>query len=373
MAHVVITGPQAWSMENFRGDLILALVRAGHRVTAMSPPASPDQEERIRALGADVRAFPLQRNRLNPWQDLRSLLALRRAYQQLDPDVVLAYTVKTVVWSGLALTGLRRARFVASIEGLGFAFQGGGLLRGSLKRLAAGLCRVALRRAESVVLLNPDNVRTFVTLGVIPNNKCRVVDGAGVNCDRFSQMPLPPGPPRFLLVARLLGEKGLREYAEAARVVTERFPGTQCQLLGPGDSSPDAVHVADVLAWHDQKRIRYLGEADDVRPYLAACHVFVLPSYHEGMPRTVLEAMATGRPILTTDVPGCRETVVDGQNGYLVPRADARALAARMIWFIEHRDQWERMGHASRRLAVDRFDVHRVNEEMFSIMGLAPV
>jgi glycosyltransferase involved in cell wall biosynthesis len=168
----------------------------------------------------------------------------------------------------------------------------------------------------------------------------------------------------------LLCEKGLREYAQAARLVKQRFPNAVFRLVGPPDTSPDGIPLAEVRVWQAQGWVEYLGETKDVRPFLSDCHIFVLPSYHEGMPRTVLEAMAVGRPILTTDVPGCRETVVPGENGYLVPRSDAKALAERITWFIENRVKWACMGQASRRMAVERFDVHKINAEMLRIMGL---
>jgi glycosyltransferase involved in cell wall biosynthesis len=189
-----------------------------------------------------------------------------------------------------------------------------------------------------------------------------------VDVNRFASTGFPPGPPTFLLIARLLSEKGLREYAAAARLVKERHPETVCQLVGPLDPSPDGITLEEINQWNESGDIQYLGDTADVRPFIAGCHIYVLPSYHEGMPRTILEAMAMGRPILTTDVPGCRETVQPGINGYLVPRCDANALAERMQWFIEHPDQWERMGHASRRIAEERFDVRRINEEMLQIM-----
>jgi glycosyltransferase involved in cell wall biosynthesis len=177
--------------------------------------------------------------------------------------------------------------------------------------------------------------------------------------------------PTFLLIARLLHEKGIREYAQAARKVKKRYPDAVFNLLGPADPSPDGVPLEEVQKWHDQGVIRYLGATNDVRPHLSVCHIYVLPSYYgEGLPRTIIEAMATGRPILTTDNVGCRETVIPGENGFLVPVRDVDALAERMIWFIEHREEWERMGRRSREMAEERFDVRIINRELMGIMGL---
>lgn len=366
---MVIPG-EAWTMGQFRGDLIGALVAAGHRVTALAGAAPPEQVARIRAFGADFWAIPVQRNRISPAADVRTLLALRSAFAALAPDVVLAYTAKAVIWSGLALRDAPAPRFVALINGLGFTFQGEGPLRKGLTALTSGLYRASLRRAAAVVFQNPDNLDVFVGRGIVPRAKCRVVDGSGVNLDYYGELPLPDGPPRFVMTSRLLREKGLREFAAAARLVRARYPEATFELLGREERSLDAVPLEEVRGWVREGLVQYRGTVADVRPFLGSSHVCVLPSYHEGLPRSILEAMAVGRPILTTDVPGCRETVVAGSNGFVVPKGDAAALAERMIWFVEHRDRWAAMGRASRRLAEARFDVRKVNADMFAILGL---
>lgn len=370
MAHIVIAG-EAWTMGQFRGDLIRALVAAGHRVTALTGPAPGDQAERIRGFGATFTTFPVQRNQLTPAADLRTLLALRRAFAALAPDVVLAYTAKAVIWSGLALRHHRAPRFVALINGLGFTFQGEGPLRRSLTALTSALYRFSLRRAAAVVFQNPNNLDTFVRRGIVEPSKCRVVNGSGVNLEYYREAPLPDGPPRFVMTSRLLREKGLREFAAAARDIRARCPEATFDLLGREERSLDAVPLEEVREWEREGILQYHGTHADVRPFLAASHICVLPSYHEGLPRSILEAMGIGRPILTTDVPGCRETVVPGSNGFLVPKGDAQALAERMLWFLDHRDHWAGMGRASRQLAEARFDVKKINADMFAVLGLA--
>jgi glycosyltransferase involved in cell wall biosynthesis len=370
MAHVLLIGALPESLTNFRGDLIRALVSAGHRVTAMAAPTSTEQVQAIESLGASFRPFQVHRNGLNPWRDVQTLLALRTAFRQLKPDVVLAYTIKPIVWGGYALSGIDGVRFFAMIEGAGYAFQPGGFKRRILTRLATLLYRTALRKAVHVMFLNKDNESSFLQMGIVKRSQSVIVNGTGIDLERFAAEPFAAGAVVFLTITRLLGEKGLREYAHAARLVKQRYPDAVFRLLGPADPSPDGVPLQEVQGWHSEGVVEYLGAAKDVRPFIADCHVYVLPSYHEGMPRTVLEAMSMGRPILTTDVAGCRETVLPGENGYLVPKANAEALAERMIWFIEHRDHWQRMGQASRHMAEERFDVHRVNAEMLRIMDL---
>jgi len=371
--HLVNVAAQPKSVENFRGDLIRALVKLGHRVTAMAAPATQEEVDRIRALGADYCPYMVDRTGLNPLTDFQTLLALRRAFAALRPDVVLAAYIKPVIWSGLALTAFpHRPRFYVLIEGLGLVFKPAGLARRGITLIATWLYRLALRRATAVLFLNRENRDFFVSRRIVPPEKCHVIPGLGVNLDQFTAAALPAGPPRFLLISRLLGAKGLREYAAAARIVRQRHPDAVFQLAGHPDPSPDGVPMAEVRAWHDDGVVEYLGEPKDVRPVLASCHVFVLPtSYPEGLPRSVIEAMATARLVVTSDAPGCRDTVVVGENGLLVPVGDAAALAQQLIRLIAQRSQWEQMGKASRRIAEERFDVHKINTQIFGIMGLS--
>ncbi len=368
---VLLIGALPESLINFRGSLIQSLCNANYQVTGIaSAIQSTNVTEQLATWGANFRAYPVQRNSLNPLTDFKTWRSLRQTFQELQPDTTLAYTIKPVIWGGLASRALPNTRFYALITGLGFAFQGKTLRRKLLGKLVTLLYRTALKRAKRVIFQNPDNLNDFVQRGIVPSEKCALVNGSGVDISHYANTPLPKKPITFLTIGRLLGEKGFHEYAQAAQIVKACYPEVIFQLLGPEDPSPDGIPFNEVKNWNDQGWIEYLGSTDDVRPYLQGCHICVLPSYHEGMPRTVLEAMSTGRPILTTDVPGCRETVIPGENGYLVPKANAQALAERMIWFIENRDQWERMGKRSRELAEEKYDVHKVNAQLMEIMEL---
>ena len=371
MPHIVVIGALPESLLNFRGDLIKALVAINYKVTAMAASAEPSVVSCLNKFGADFRSFPVQRNGLNPRSDLETWRTLRKIFRELQPDVILAYTIKPVVWGGLASYAVPSTRFYALITGLGFAFQGNSPIRQLLSRLVSILYRLALRRASKIIFQNPDNLNEFVERGIVPASKCLLINGSGVDIQRFAQTPLPEGKVTFLAIGRLLGDKGFREYAQAAQIVKTLYPDTIFQLLGPEDPSPDGIPMAEVQYWQQQGWVDYLGSVSDVRPYLQNCHVFVLPSFYgEGLPRTIIEAMAIGRPILTTDNVGCRETVISGENGYLVPKADAQALAERMIWFIENRELWQRMGQRSRELAEEKYDVHKVNAQLIEIMEL---
>ena len=198
-----------------------------------------------------------------------------------------------------------------------------------------------------------------------------MVDGSGVDCERFAPAPLPEGPTQFLLIARLLGDKGIREYVKAARAVKQTHPEVTFHLVGGVDPNPNGISEAEVRGWAEGGAVVWHGELEDVRPSIAACHVYVLPSYREGTPRTVLEAMAMGRAVITTDAPGCRETVRDGDIGLLVAPRSAEALEAAMRRLVDDRAAIARMGARARAIATSVYDVHRVNAAMLTAMGLS--
>lgn len=360
------------SLLGFRGPLIAALQAQGLQVHVAAPGLAPGSAARaqLQAQGLTVHDIPLHRTGQNPLADLRSLWALWRLMRRVRPAYVLGYTIKPVIYGSLAawLAGVPR-RF-ALVTGLGYAFQDAGG-RGGLRALVQRLYALALARAQVVFFQNPDNQQLFVQRGLLaPGVASVVVNGSGVEVDRFSVQPLPAGGPHFLLIARLLGDKGVREYATAARRVRARHPQARFALVGWIDENPDAIASAELDAWVADGTLDYLGRLADVRPAIAACSVYVLPSYHEGTPRTVLEAMAMGRAVITTDAPGCRETVVDGDNGFLVPVKAVDALADAMLRFVQDPGLAARMGARSRAVAEDRYDVHKVNAVMLRAMGL---
>src|SRR5450830_342673 len=290
MSRVVLVGAQARTLVNFCGELIKAIVSAGHTVTAMAARATADEIASLRAMGADYRSYPVERSGLNPLRDVITLLALRAAFRDLKPDVVLSYTVKPIIWGGLAARGMPGLRFYALVTGLGFSLHGDSLARRILTRLVSFLYRKGIGKATGVVFQNSDNAELFISRNIVPVAKCSVTAGSGVDLKFFSFTPMPAGDAVFLTVSRLLGEKGLREYAEAARMVRKSNPDAQFWLVGPEDPSPDGIPLKEVLSWQERGWIVYHGESSDVRPFLVNCSVFVLPSYHEGMPRAVLEA-----------------------------------------------------------------------------------
>lgn len=363
------------SLLRFRGSLLNALLARGLSVHVAAPdlPAGSTMRQHLEAKGLQVYDIPLRRTGMNPFADLRSLLNLWRLMRSIRPDYVLGYTIKPVIYGSLAARLARVPRRFALITGLGYAFQGqedGGDWRGLLRSLVQRLYAVALHGTHKVFFQNPDDQALFRELGILPPaTPSFVVNGSGVDVAEYSVAPLPTAP-RFLLIARLLGDKGVREYAEAARQVRSLYPEAVFSLVGWIDENPDAIKQEELDAWVAEGTLEFLGRLSDVRPAIAACSVYVLPSYREGTPRTVLEAMAMGRAIITTDAPGCRETVVDDDNGLLVPVRAVNELVAAMQLLIAERELVVRMGARSRLIAEQKYDVHRVNAVMLKEMGI---
>ena len=372
MAKVMIIGALPESLVNFRGELIKEIAKGGHEVLAMAGPAIEDTIRNIESLGATFISYPVQRAGMNPKKDIKTLWALYNLIKYHKPDAIIAYTIKPVIWGGIAarLLGVSH-HFHGLITGLGFTFQGDSNKQKVLNNLVSRLYKVSLKSPAKVIFQNQDNQKEMIDRKIVMPSQSFVVNGSGVDLDHFKEEPMPEGKPLiFLTIARLLGAKGLREYAEAAKSVKKLYPDTQFKLLGPEDPSPDRISIEEVKEWHRLGFIDYCGSSDDVRPWLKACHVYVLNSYHEGMPRTVLEAMSTGRPIITTQVSGCRETVSNGINGYLIPKADTNALINAMIQMIKNKEKLKEMGQESLKIAKQKFDVHQVNRHVMNIMSL---
>lgn len=360
------------SIVHFRRPLIEALQDCGVTVHVVAPDLPPDSPIRqdLAARGVVVHNIPMRRTGLNPVADFGTALFLWWRIRTVGPDVVLASTVKPVVYGILAASLAAVPRRFALITGLGFAFQGHGR-RTFLRSLVERLYGLALRRANKVFFQNPDDEALFRSFNIISRDtKSVVVNGSGICLSEFRQAPVPEGQQRFLMIARLLGGKGVREYAEAARRIRAQHSDVVFALAGWIDKNPDSIGQEELDAWINDGTLEYLGRLRDVRPAIAACTVNVLPSYGEGTPHSVLEAMAMGRAIITTDCPGCRETVTNGDNGFLVPVRSVSDLVTAMLRFVNDRTLAHRMGGRSLLLAQEKYDVRKVNALMLKEMGI---
>lgn len=364
---------------NFRGKLLEAIAHQGYEIHIMAPELStfPDEYQQLQSLGYTVHDIPMQRTGTNPVADLKLLKNLYQQIRQIQPDYVLSYTIKPVIYGMLASWLAKVPHRFALITGLGYAFQNVESGKRSLfQKMVHGLYAQALKHSDKVFFQNPDDLKLFQDMHLLEAEKPTVVvNGSGVNVQDFDVLPLPQNDAgivkaSFLLIARLLGDKGVREYAEAARIIKAKHPTTEFHLVGWIDDNPSAIAQAELDEWIADGRLNYWGKLSDVRPAISQSSVYVLPSYREGTPRTVLEAMAMGRAIITTDAPGCRETVQHGQNGYLVGVKSVDDLVQSMQYFIEDPKLIEYMGQRSREIALNKYDVHQVNAHMMTEMGM---
>lgn len=369
-AFALITS-HAPSLANFRAPLIRALRSRGVQVLALAPNFDEGTRAAMLALGATPVDCPMARAGMNPLRDAVNTWRMAALLRRLDPNVTLGYFIKPVIFGTLAAWWAGVPRRFAMVEGLGFVFTptGGALSckRRLLRRLVLWLYKLGLSRAERVIFLNPDDQAELVAAGVLPASKGFLLGGIGVDLAQWPMTPPATDPVTFLLVARLLREKGVVQYADAARIVRRQHPQARFILLGGLDDNPGSLTQADVQAWVDEGILQWHGHVP-VQPWMAQASVYVLPSYREGVPVSTQEAMAMGRAVITTDVPGCRETVVDGVNGFLVPPRDAQALAAAMLRFVEQPELIAPMGRESRRIAEERFDVHQVNQRLVDLL-----
>jgi len=353
--------------------MIFDLVAKGVTVFALAPDFDDGLRQKILALGACPVDFRLTRTGMNPVRDGVDAMHLTALLRRLRPDVTLGYFIKPVIFGTLAAWLARVPRRVAMIEGLGYIFTASGnrlpLKRRLLRWLVSGLYRFSLARAHSVIFLNRDDIAEFVGAGLVKEAKAINLGGIGVDLEDWPLVPSIGQPITFLLAARLLREKGIVEYAEAARNVKIKYPDVRFILLGGLDPNPGGLSQSEVQAWVDEGLLEWPGHVA-VKPWLAQASVYVLPSYYrEGVPRSTQEAMAMGRAVITTDAPGCRETVEEGVNGFLVPVRDVPALNLAMLRFIENPTLIATMGRESRRLAELRFDVHTINARLLKILG----
>lgn len=377
----------------YRGSLIRAAQRRGHEVHALTAARSvsgDDASERLQRArarladaGVTLHTVPLDGGGTNPLRDLGTARALTRALRLIRPDAVFCYNPKPVVYGPPAARRAGVPHIAAMVTGLGYAFTGAGLKRRFIRSVAARLYRRSLRCCDVVFFQNRDDLGLFARLGIVtatpagrgrPTRGPRVelTAGSGVDLERFAHMPLPEPPAiRFVMIARLLRDKGAFEFVEAARRTRAALPGATFALVGGVDDNPTAVPRDQLEAWRREGVVELPGEVDDVRPALASSTIFVLPSYREGTSKVMLEAMATGRAVITTDTVGCREPVERGINGELVPVADASALADAMTSLGGDRARMERMGAASRRIAEARFDAARVDAAILDALHLS--
>ena len=356
---ILITVNTAFNVANFRAGLVRALVADGHEVTALVP--EDEDVPRIEALGARVVHLPMDRKGLSAWNDLQLIRRFTAEFRRLKPDVVLSFTIKNNIYGALSARRLG-VPFLPNVTGLGTAFLGHPLLTALVTRLY----RAAFGPLPVVFFQNADDKALFVDKRIVRPDQGRLLPGSGIDLSAFAPAPLPSrgGGATFLMIGRVLRDKGVLEYVEAARIVKRQVPGARFQLLGAtGYENRTAFDRDTVAAWEAEGAIEYLGTMPDVRPAITASDCVVLPSYREGTPRTLLEAAAMARPLIATDVPGCRQVVDDGTTGFLCTVRSAESLADACLQFLALEPaERARLGQAGREKVTSEFDERIVIE-----------
>lgn len=374
---IVIIGTVASSFLSFRANLIQALLAKDHTVYAFTSQYTEEELSKIEALGAIPIPYELNRGGMNPLSDAKATYALSKKIKEINPDLVFSYFSKPVIFGTLAAGFAKVPRIVGMLEGLGYAFtaQPEGMSKKAqlIKSIQVFLYKIALPQLDSIIFLNPDDPKDLLEAYHIKVKQLDVLGGIGLDLEEYNYQPIETTalPINFLFIGRMLKEKGIHDFIAAAKIVKQNYPDVQFTVLGAIDSSnPGALQQSELDRLISLSIINYPGQVDDVQKWIADSHVFVLPSYREGVPRSTQEAMAIGRAVITTDVPGCRETVFDGVNGFLVEKWNPQALAEKMIYFIQHPEEIKKMGYESYKIAQDKFDADKVNKRLINMLGL---
>lgn len=364
---ILVISPKNKTVFNFRGDLIRDMIAHRNDVYVTGP--NQDYIEDVKALG--IKKFievPLIKDNTSIKGDLSYLNQLKAVIKSINPDLVFGYTIKPVIYGSIAAKSAKVQHIYAMVTGLGRVYASDGFKTKMIRLITKTLYKQAFRACDKVIFQNSDDIQELVSQHYLPDSKTVKVNGSGVNMERFTRSPLPDTPV-FLMVSRIIREKGVMEFCEAARNVKKQHPEARFILLGGFDSSIGALKKADIQSFIDDGSIELPGEVKDPVEYYHKCSVFVLPSYYrEGLPRTILEAMACGRPVITTDWTGCREPIRDGTNGLLVPIKNSQALAKKINLFIENNSILRIMADNAYDTCKNEYEVSIVNQQMRKIM-----
>ena len=349
-------------------DMMKEFISRGYEVYALANEDEHIWEERFLQNEIIYKCIPLSRNGLNPFQDIKTKRAIKALLECIKPDKVFSFQAKTVIYGTMAANNLGITEVYPLIAGVGSIFISNSIKNRILRIVMASLYRKAIKKCPVVFFQNRDDELLFRKYGIINRQRVVLIHGSGVNTETFKPTSMPETI-SFLCISRLIRDKGVIEYLEACKRIIIEYPKTRCLLVGPYDTNPSAIKPEELKPFLDAG-IEYFGQQEDVRPFFRMCSVFVLPSYREGTPKTNLEAMACGRPVITTNAPGCKETVVNEKNGFLVPIKDSDAIFEKMKWFVENPETVHSMGKTGRQMAEELFDVRLVNQSICKTMGL---
>lgn len=377
MTSVAIISTVASSFYGFRTELIREMREKEYTVYAFTSEYTDADLKKIESLGAIPITYQLNRGGLNPIADIIATYKLSKKIREIKPDLVFSYFSKPVIFGTIAAKLAKVPKIIGMLEGLGYTFtqqpEGFDKKTQLIKKVQVLLYKIALPQLDKLIFLNPDDPKDLLQKHAITVKKLEVLGGIGLNLKDYPYKYIPDmqKPINFLFIGRLLKEKGIHDFVLAAKKVKEQYPEIQFTVLGAIDPyNLGALKQSELEELIASNIINYPGHVNNVKDWITDSHVFVLPSYREGVPRSTQEAMAIGRAIITTDVPGCRETVQNGINGFLVPKWNSKALAEKMIYFIQHPEQIEKMGYESYKIAQEKFDAEKVNQRLMNILGL---
>lgn len=366
---IAVISSHTQSLFLFRMDMMKSFIDEGHTVVAFGSEDENIWSSKFEENGIIYKKFFVQRNGLNPFGDLKTLIELSRLIKNEKPDKIFLYQAKTIIYGSVAakINGVNEV--YSLVAGLGSILRGKGIKNKTLRIIMRYQYKIACAISAKVIFQNIDDADEFVKQKMVNRDKVVIINGSGVNLDKFVPAPLP-STPTFLFIGRLIKDKGIVEYLEASKKIKQHYPEIKCLLVGPYDTNPSALKKEELLPYIESEIIDYFGEQNDVIPFINQCSTFVLPSYHEGTPKAVLEAMAVGRSIITTNAPGCKETVVDGFNGYLVPVNSVDSLVEKMTNLIKHPNLNISMAEHSLSIVREKYDVKKVNQSIMRIMEL---
>ena len=371
---ILIICGAAKSLVTFRGDLIRRLIAEGHEVVCAAPFPEDNTEFRdeLERMGADTFAYPLNRAGISPISDLKTLFFLKKKIEEYKIDLVFPYTIKSVIYGSLAAEQTNTP-VISLITGLGFTFSGVSTKANILQKVTSFLYKKALRKNNAIIFQNEDDKNLFLRKKIIsPKQNAYLVNGSGVNLNEYNTRIKKNDGEQivFVIVSRLIVEKGIKLFMDAAKKLKKKYPKSEYHIIGPIDTSPSGIKKSTIDKFVSKGIIKFHGEQRTVVGFLEQSDIFVLPTYYrEGVPRSILEALSIGMPIITTDTPGCRETVIDEKNGVLIAPRDFDDLYRAMESFLKHPERIETMGINSRKLASEKFDVEKVNAKTLEIIA----
>jgi len=365
---IFVISPKNKTVFNFRGDLIKDMISKGNEVFVVGP--NRDFIDDIMELGvSQFIEVPLVKDNTNIFGDIDYFKRLKKLFKERKPDMVFGYTIKPVIYGSLAAKAAKVPNIYSMVTGLGRVYAAKGFKTKIIRFITKILYKNAFRACAKVIFQNRDDIKELVQENYLPLEKCVQVDGSGVNMERFYKSELPEEPV-FLMVSRIIKEKGVLEYCEAARKVKKEVKEARFILLGGFDSSIGALKKEDIQSFIDDGSIEFPGEVKDPVSFYHKCSVFVLPSYYrEGLPRTILEAMSCGRAIITTDWPGCREAVTNGENGFLVEPKNVENLAQKIEVLAQNKETLVKMAENSYNLCKEKSEVSVVNGALRNTLG----